>query len=61
MNYIKEFGNVYSRKVMAVDAMIKLDPFEQTSTQGLIATELKLLNNCDVFALYCGEGTINAL
>lgn len=32
MNYIKEFGNVYSRKVMAVDAMIKLDPFEQTST-----------------------------
>lgn len=60
LNYMKEFGNVYSRKVFGFDSMIKLDPLEPNILNGLHATQIKTLSHKDIYAVYCGEGTINA-
>ena len=38
LNYMKEFGNVYSRKVFGFNSMIKLDPLEPNILNGLHAT-----------------------
>lgn len=59
LDFMKEFGNVYSRKVNACSASIKIDPLSDHALIGVSSEALPAFYGQPIFALFSGEGTIN--
>lgn len=59
LDFMKEFGNVFSRQVNACPANIKLDPFSDHTLIGVQSEALPTFKGKPTFAVFAGEGTIN--